>query len=153
YTGGPAASLKFGAVGDADNVRTVQVSVNGTQVGDTVMNSYSDWQSTEPVPMSLLSSGAATVAFADNSGVPTDRMVASFFELNYPRLFDFGGQANFPFQLPARAAGYLLKITDVPLTGGNVPVLYDLTNGLRYTAVVNGDNSLSFVLGGSGTTT
>ncbi|HEV3413327.1 MAG TPA: C25 family cysteine peptidase, partial [Puia sp.] len=40
-----------------------------------------------------------------------------------------------------------------PLAGANVPVLYDMTNGLRYAAVVNPDNSLSFALGGSSGTT
>ena len=153
YIGGPNASIRFGMTGDADNIRTVSVSVNSTVVADSVMNSYSDWLSTATVPMSLLGPSSATMAFTNNSGVGTDRMVASFYELTYPRTYDFGGLANFPFQLPARAAGYLLKITDVPLVGGSTPVLYDMTNGLRYTAVVNGDNSLSFALGGTSATT
>ena len=59
----------------------------------------------------------------------------------------------FTFQLPAKSAGYLLNITDVPLINGYTPVLYDMTNGLRYTAVVNPNNSLSFVLPGSSSTT
>ena len=81
-------------------------------------------------------------------------MVVSFYELTYPRTYDFGAQSRpFTFQLPAKSAGYLLNITDVPLINGYTPVLYDMTNGLRYTAVVNPDNSLSFVLGGSSSTT
>ncbi|HET6255536.1 MAG TPA: C25 family cysteine peptidase [Puia sp.] len=153
YSGGPNASLKFGIAGDQDNARIVSVSVNGATVGDTTMNGYSDWQSTKSVPVSLISSSAVTVTFTNSSGIPNDWMVASFYELTYPRAYDFGGQSNFTFQLPAKPAGYLLKITDVPLAGGNTPVLYDMTNGLRYTAVVNPDNSLSFVLGGSSSTT
>jgi hypothetical protein len=152
YTSGPSASIHFGMAGNADNIRTVSLAVNGTTVGDTVMNSYSDWLTTENVPMSLLSSSSIALTYTNNSGVPTDRMVVSFYELNYPRQFDFGGQANFAFQLPARPAGYLLNITDVPLASGSTPVLYDLTNGLRYAAVVNPDNSLSFVLTGSAST-
>ena len=153
YMSGPNASVRFGMVGDADNTRTVSFSVNGTVIADSVMNSYSDWLTTETVPMSVLGPTSATMAFTNNSGVGNDRMVASFFELTYPRTYDFGGLANFPFQLPAKAAGYLLKITDVPLAGGTTPVLYDMTNGVRYTAVVNADNSLSFALAGSSTTT
>jgi len=153
YSGGPNASIRFGMVGDADNTRTVSISVNGTTVGDTVMNSYNDWLSTEAVPINLLSPNSAVITYSNNSGVGSDRMAASFYELTYPRTYDFGGQSNFTFQLPAKAAGYLLKITDVPLVGGYTPVLYDMTNGLRYTAVVNPDNSLSFVLSGSAATT
>jgi hypothetical protein len=153
YSSGPNASIKFGTVGDQPNNRTVAVSVNGTVVGDTVMNSYSDWQSTETVPLSLIAGNTSTVTFTNNSGVSNDWMVASFYELTYPRTYDFGAQETFPFQLPAKSAGYLLKITDVPLIPGYTPVLYDMTNGLRYTAVVNPDNSLSFVLGGSSSTT
>jgi Peptidase family C25/CARDB len=153
YSGGPAASIKFGMVGDADDTRTVAISVNGTVVGDTVMNSYNDWESIEPVPLTLISSGIPGVTFTNSSGVSTDWMVASFYELNYPRTYDFGAQETFPFQLPAKSAGYLLSITDVPLINGYTPVLYDMTNGLRYTAVVNPNNSLSFVLPGSSSTT
>jgi Peptidase family C25/CARDB len=149
FNSGPSASIKFGMAGCADNTRTVQLTVNGSVLGDTVMNSYFDWQSSETVPVTLLSSGSVNVGFVDNSGVPTDRMVASFYELTYPRTYDFGAQSNFTFQLPAKSAGYLLNITDVPLVGGNTPVLYDMTDGQRYTAVVNPDNSLSFALPGT----
>ena len=149
YNGGPNASIRFGMVGDADDSRTAEVTVNGTVVGDTVMNSFSDWLTTETVPVSLLSSNSITVNYINNSPVTTDWMIASFYELNYPRQFNFGGQEDFYFQLPARSAGFLLNITNVPLIAGYTPVLYDETNGLQYSAVVNPDNSLSFALGGS----
>jgi hypothetical protein len=149
YSGGPNASIRFGMVGDADDTRTVELTVNGTVVGDTVMNGFNDWLTTETVPVSLLSSNSITVGYVNNSPVTTDWMVASFYELNYPRQFNFGGNEDFYFQLPARGAGFLLNITNVPLVAGNTPVLYDETNGLQYTAVVNPDNSLSFALGGS----
>jgi hypothetical protein len=153
YTSGPNASIKFGMVGDYPNARTVAVAVNGTMVGDSVMNGYNDWLTTENVPIGLISSNTAPVTFTNNCAIPTDPMVVSFYELTYPRLYDFGGQETFPFQLPAKSAGYLLNITDVPLINGYTPVLYDMTNGLRYTAVVNGNSSLSFVLPGSSSTT
>jgi len=149
YNAGPNASIRFGMVGDADDARTAELTVNGTVVGDTVMNSFSDWLTTETVPVSLLSSNSITVNYINNSPVSTDWMVASFYELNYPRQFNFGGQEDFYFQLPARSAGFLLNITNVPLISGYTPVLYDEANGLQYTAVVNPDNSLSFALGGS----
>ena len=42
YTGGPAANLKFGAVGCSDTLRTVQVKVNNTLVKDTALNNFND---------------------------------------------------------------------------------------------------------------
>jgi hypothetical protein len=38
YASGPNATLKYGAVGNALNARSIRVSVNGTQVQDTLMD-------------------------------------------------------------------------------------------------------------------
>jgi len=152
YSGGPEASIKFGMAGTADNVRNVQVSVNGAVVADTTINSFYDLQAARPVPLSDISSNSARILFTNNSSVTADRVVGSFYELTYPRQFDFGGQANFSFQLPARSAGYLLNIANFSISGSATPVLYDLTNGLRYTGVVSG-TTVSFALTGSTTTT
>ena len=155
YTGGGASTptLKWGAVGTADNSRTVEVTANGNQIGDTAMNSFYDAQTTWQVPQSAVNTGAVTIGFINQSAVSVDLMVASFCELNYARLFNFGGQSTFPFQLPARASGYLLNITNFALSGtGATPILYDLTNGYRYTAVVSG-STLSFALPGTSATT
>ncbi len=148
YSGGPDASIKFGMVGTADDPRTVQLTVNGTIVADTTMNSFNDLLTTRPVPIGLISGSSATVSYINNSSISTDRIVASFYELTYPRQWNFGGNPTFSFQLPAKSAGYLLNITNFSISGSATPVLYDVTNGLRYTAVVSG-STLSFALGGS----
>jgi hypothetical protein len=147
YSAGPAASVKFGMTGNADNPRTVQFAVNGTVLADTVMNSFNDLLTTRQVPLSILSSNSATASFINNSTVSTDRMVASFYELTYPRTFNFSGQPQSGFQLPARAQGYLLNITNFATAGPN-PVLYDVANGLRYTGIVSG-GVVSFAIPGS----
>ena len=151
YTSGPDASIRFGMTGCADNPRDVQLSVNGSLLGDTAMNSFYDWLSSRPVPLTLINGSTATVQFSDNSPATTDRTVASFYELTYPRQFNFGGQSSFFFELPAKAPGYLLNITNFNISGSIPPILYDLTNGARYTAVVSG-STLSFALPGSGAT-
>jgi Peptidase family C25 len=149
YSGGPNASIKFGMVGTADDARTVQLSVNGTVVVDTIMDSFNDVLTTETVPLGVISgSSSATVGYVNNSPTGTDRMVASFYELTYPRQYNFGGQSNFTFKMPARSIGYLLNITNFAISGAATPVLYDLTNGLRYTAVVSG-STISFALVGT----
>ena len=154
YTGGgaPAPTLRWGAAGTADNNRTVQVTVNGSAIGDTAMNSFYDALTTWPVPSGAVNTGAVTVGFVNQSSASTDIMRVSFCELNYARQFNFGGQSNFSFQLPARPAGYLLNITNFAISGSATPILYDLSNGYRYTAVVSG-GTLAFALPGTTTTT
>lgn len=155
YTGSdaPTPTLRWGAAGTADDSRTVQVTVNGTQIGDTAMNSFYDALTTWPVPSSAVNTGSVTVGFVNQCPVSTDLMRASFYELNYARLFNFGGQSNFSFQLPGRPAGYLLNITNFAISGsGATPVLYDVTNGYRYTAVISG-STLAFALPGTTATT
>ncbi|MBS1662989.1 MAG: hypothetical protein JST68_18235 [Bacteroidetes bacterium] len=151
YTGGGTsnASIKFGLAGAADNARTIQVSVNGSQVDNETMNSFNDLLTTKTVPLAALAGGGgvATVTFTNSSAVGSDRMVASFYELTYPRTWNFNGQNNFAFELPGKSSGYLLNITNFAIAGGSTPVLYDLTGGARYTAVVNA-GTLSFALGG-----
>ncbi|HMH24629.1 MAG TPA: C25 family cysteine peptidase [Puia sp.] len=153
YPSGPDATLRFGMAGCADNNRSVQVSVNSSTLLDTVMNSFADLQSTKPVPLSLITSNSASIQFTNFSPPPaitTDRVVASFYELTYPRQFNFGGQGNFVFDLPAKGSGFFLKITNFNNITGITPVLYDLSNGLRYTAITGPGSTLSFLLGGSG---
>ncbi len=149
YAGGPDATLKFGMTGCADNTRTIQVSVNNTAVADTEMDSFNDYLSTQPVPLGLISAGTANIQFTNNSPTSTDRTVASFYELNYPRQFNFGGQPNFYFELAPTSDGYFLKINSFAVSPGVTPVLYDLTNGLRYNAIMGPGSSLSFLLAGS----
>jgi peptidase C25-like protein len=149
YNGGPAnATLRFGAVGCSDNPRTFGALINNTPVADSVMNSFNDLLMTVSFPVSLISSGSATVLFQNNCvATNLDRTVVSFYEITYPRQFNFNGQSNFYFDLAAKPAGYYLNITNFN-AGSATPVLYDLTNGARYTAIV-GAGTLYFKLPGS----
>jgi len=149
YSGGPDATMSFGAMGCADYNRTMRVTLNGTPLIDTAVVSFNDMNVTKPVPIGMLSGNTANVQFINTSSTANDRIVASYYELQYPRQFDFGGRPNFYFELPAKPAGYFLKINNLAVVGGSTPVLYDLTNGLRYTAIVGPGSTLSFLLAGS----
>ncbi|HZE86350.1 MAG TPA: C25 family cysteine peptidase [Puia sp.] len=150
YPSGPDASLRFGMMGCADNSRTVQVALNHVTLLDTALQSFADMQSMPAVPLSMITGNTAIVQFSNSSAVSLDRMVASYYELNYPRQFNFGGQNNFFFELPAKGNGYFLQINNLHTVSGATPVLYDLSNGLRYTAISGPGSTLSFLLGGSG---
>jgi hypothetical protein len=139
FNGGPAANLKFGAAGCSDTLRHIQVKVDNTLVKDTILNSFSDLVSNITIPLSMLNTSTTNFQFLNNSQAVTyaDRLVVSFYELNYPRLFDFGGLTNFCFELPARISGYFLKINDFN-PGSSTPVLYDRTSGQRLVALSAG---------------
>lgn len=149
FPGGAPSSIKFGAVGTAPNTRHIKVQVNGVEVKDTTMDYFNDLVSTAAVDNSTLSSGTATVQFNNTSASVKDRMQVSFFELTYPRTFDFNGQSNFKFELPAKSNGYYLEITNFN-AGSSTPVLYDRKNGERYDGNVSG-GTIRFALPGTAT--
>jgi hypothetical protein len=135
YTSGPqTVTFRFGMAGDAPDPRTVQASINNFVVVDTEMDNFNDLLTTETIGINNISSGSPSVTFQNNSTNPNDWVVSSFYEINYPRQFNFGGAADFAFQLPGRSTGYYLNITG--FTSGSAPVLYDMTTGARYTAIV-----------------
>jgi hypothetical protein len=149
---GPSAKLKFSAVGRALNTRTVRVSVNGTLVADKEMNYFNSVidESADNIPLSLLASNSAAIQFANNSAELTDRIVVGMYELKYPRQFNFGGQSNFEFEMPASLSGNNLVIDNFNFSGV-APVLYDLTNGLRITASIVSPTQVRVVLPPSAT--
>jgi hypothetical protein len=151
YNGGPPANLKFGAAGCSDTLRTIQVKVNNILFKDTVLNNFNDIVTSFPVPLPVLNTASTNFQFINNSEAITyaDRLVVSFYELTYPRQFNFGGQANFSFQLPARASGYFLKISNFN-QGGATPVLYDRATGQRFIAIASA-GIYTFALPGSAT--
>ncbi|THU32936.1 hypothetical protein FAM09_26160 [Niastella caeni] len=137
YSSGPQSSIKFGATGNAINARNIKVRVNGTEVKDTVMDYFNDLVTTAPVDNSIISSGSAAVNFINTSGNSSDRMQVSFFELTYPRTFNFNNQTNFTFELPAKPGGHFLQISNFNY-GSAQPVLYDVNNGERYVGDIAG---------------
>ena len=152
YSGGPAvANFKFGAAGCSDTLRNIQVKINNSLLKDTALNVFNDIVSNISVPIGVLNSATTNFQFINASQAVTyaDRLVVSFYELNYPRQFNFGGQSNFSFLLPARPAGFFLKISNFN-PGSATPVLYDQTTGQRFTAIASG-GILTFALPGSST--
>lgn len=151
YAGGPASTLSFGASGNALNPRNVRVNLNGTDVKDTIMDYFNDVNTTLNISTSAISSNTATIKFTNTSGIGSDRMVISYAELNYPRLFNFDNKKSFEFSLPATASGYYLEITNFN-AGSAVPALYDLSSGRRYLADNLTAGVLKFALPPTGNT-
>jgi hypothetical protein len=123
------------ASGNEMNTRTFSTTLNGTSVFSQAMDYFEGMEYTTSFPLSLLNSGSANLMTSNNSGMSADRMVLGYQEIKYPRLFNFGGATSFEFELDPNAAGNYLEITNFN-AGASTPVLYDLTNNKRYTAVV-----------------
>ena len=136
-------TYKQGAVGIASNIRTLTVKINNNQVMTHLLDYRNIANATSSFPVSVLTGGTANIT-TTNSYQAQDRYAIGYQEIIYPRLFNMGGAINFPFSLPSNAAGNYLEITNFNITGGT-PVLYDLTNGVRYVANVNG-TQLRFLL-------
>jgi hypothetical protein len=131
--GGPAPTFSINAYGNAPNNRRLQVLVNGTQVIDNAMNFFTPSVLELALPANLLGRPIDTVRVINASSVASDRMVAYKYEINYPRLFNFGGSILFEFTLPASVVGNYLEI--INFNGGTEqPILYELNEGRRYVA-------------------
>lgn len=144
----PESVIRFGASGNALNPRGVRIRINGTIIRDTIMDYFNDMHASYTFPTSLIDSSNTVVQIANTSPVSSDRIVASYFEIDYPRRFHFKNQKTFEFSLPAKASGYLLHITNFNY-GTIAPVLYDLTNGKRYTGDISTSGTVKFALPGT----
>lgn len=138
---GPSAALKVVVAGSSvpgtfTQSHNYRVELNGRQVIDTsIFRFNAQVNSGLNIPLSNLSSNVQFTLSNYTEG-STDRIVCSFFELTYPRSFNFGNQANFAFTMPASTTAKYLEIANFN-SGSTPPVLYDLTNNRRYVADVS----------------
>jgi len=147
YTGAgaPQPFVRIHAAGNDQNPRYFRVRVNNDSIGAPVMNFYDIARAEIPVAVSQISNTQTTIQITNRCPFPNDRMVVAQTEVVYPRIFNFGGQTSFPFELPANAAGNFLQIAN--FAHGNVqPVLYDLTNGKRYLGDISNPTFVRVVL-------
>jgi hypothetical protein len=148
YSGGPDATLRYGTMGDALNQRTVRISVNGNLLQDTAMNFFNDVVGSVQVPLAMISTGTAAVKFENTSVVTTDRYVTSFFEILYPRPYNFNNQTYFKFSLPASGDKYI-EVTNFNY-GSSAPVLLNLSTGERITGDISTPGIVKLVVPAGG---
>ena len=153
YPGGGNATVKVAAMGTAPNLRTVDFLINNTTLGSMSLLTFeAKSQTYSNVPLSSIPNGAGTYKVKNLCANLNDRVVVSYIDITYPRLFKFNNQRVFEFELAANAAGQYIEITEFN-RGSAVPVLYDVTNRRRYTADVNGAGIIRFALPPSSATT
>lgn len=151
YPSGPDAFFKFNAFGKAIQTRRVGVRINSTVIDTTLhMDFFDAARKTYPVPVSLILSNKAIIQFDNIAEIKNDRMVVAKHELIYPRLFNFGGAANFEFSMPEKGTESYLEISGFSY-GATPPILYDLTNGKRYAGDITAAPFVRFVIAPSAT--
>ncbi|MDH7461838.1 C25 family cysteine peptidase [Chitinophagaceae bacterium 26-R-25] len=152
-TGAPDGSIKYGAFGNNMRYsRRLDVKVNNNVVSSAQLNLESDVVQTAPVPLANLNTSSTAVSFYNAADSTPDRVVVSFYELTYPRQFNFGGATEyFKFDLAANSSGYYLEITNFT-TGGVAPVLLDITTQKRYIGNIATAGKVKFSLPPSSTT-
>jgi len=148
-TGGPAAVLNTGIAGCSifGGSRTVTVSVNGATTISQPLGAFDAKIFTNTaIALSSISGNGIQLNIKNNNSNTNDRIVASFVELKYPRLFNFNNEAQFSFSLPASAQGNYLEISNFNWGNAVTPVLYDLANNQRYLANTATNGVLKFAL-------
>jgi hypothetical protein len=150
-------TLSFAGAGTALNFRTATMySINGAtedSVVSTFFDSFNPFSATRNNININSIGGTNTIIKLRNSIVLTpstqfDRIVVSYYEISYPRLFNFGGANQFAFQLPPSNVGHYLDIANFNFET-TAPVLY--VNGReRMEGVISGSN-VRFVLPASTT--
>lgn len=155
YTGAgaPSPSFKIAISGNANYLRRYTASINGDSIVGNQFIEYNSVIDSATFNLSSISSSSATISIKNIAYVEcptdlpcqTDRIVIHKYELNYPRMFNFGGSSNFEFILPANSTGYNLEISNF-LFGNTAPILYDLSNDKRYVADISAAPLLKFVL-------
>ncbi len=144
-TGGPM-SIDFTMIGNSPHYRKVKVLLNNDSLIQFNLDYFATTQFTmNNIPANRIKNDTASFLIK-NLGVESENeMKVVSIALNYPRLFDFGGQSTFSFEVSPSDTGHLLKIYHFN-ANGTTPILYDLTNLKRYTANTDIPDTLQFFI-------
>jgi hypothetical protein len=156
YTAGPANSLsvRVNAFGSAPNTRNLKIKLFQNEVSalpysNPISMSFFTYQKVnlQNLPLSLLQSTSYLPVYVGTTSTNAqDRIVVGTLGITYPATFNFNNQRYFSFSLGPSASGNYLVIDNANF-GSTAPVLYDQTNGLRYTGeIASTPGKVKFVL-------
>ncbi len=141
---GPDATIKAAFVATIYGSRSVNVYLDNNNILFDSLSALTPGVASATFPVSSLVRNPTSLTAKLKSSDSYDAAVCNYIQLTYPHTFNFGGQTSFTFTLPDTAGNYI-QITN--FTAGSVaPVLYDLTNNVRYTADLSIAGILQFQL-------
>lgn len=124
--------------GNAPNQRDLRISVGGRKVYDAPLGQFAIRKiELDSLPLQYLLGSNNTyvslrIANTTAADSANDRFVVARVGLTYPARFAFNNQKQFEFELPPSATGNYLLIDSFNF-GSEPPVLFDLSEGVRYT--------------------
>ncbi|TXH23059.1 MAG: hypothetical protein E6Q95_00985, partial [Chitinophagaceae bacterium] len=145
YTGAgaPSTNVFFTAVGITPGNRNVSLNLNGTELVNAPFSGFNWYTYNSSINTASIATGTASFEIK-NISASSNQMRVSKLDITYPRIFNFGGQQNFKFQLPASSSGRYLEISNFTYSG--TPVLIDLTEGKRYQMDISNPSLLKVFL-------
>jgi hypothetical protein len=156
-----SGNLAVGVAGSSANGTGRTITISGTGNGNLVsaapLGAFGGKIFTASGVQVTGSSYTITVSSTNSAG--SDAITVCYASLTYPRTFNFGGQSSFAFSLAASTQQRVLQISNFN-ANSSTPVLYDMTNGQRYTATISGSDTefalpamgaANFVLAGQAT--
>lgn len=140
YSSGGNATLSMAVDGVSYYSRNVTLKFNNTAyINNQFLNNQEAKVLSGTLPASAISNGSNDCRIEITPTNPSDnvnRIYAAYVTLSYSRIFNFGNATSFNFSLAASTnpAGTYIEISNFNSTA--IPVLYDITNDVRYVAVV-----------------
>ncbi len=141
YAAGPAASLELTFTGGNGNHQQ-QVWLDGQMLGEFLLYGMFGQKPQYEIPAGQL--GAEATVEIKGVFDNFDKIKTGYVKLRYPRQFDFGADTLFSFSLSANGSPQYLEISGYD-AAAPLPVLYDLSQGLRLESVYE-NGLLKFVL-------
>ena len=147
------ASVIAGLAGNANKNRSIKLNINSNTILTKTFNGFAaNINTINNIALSSFNGNTDTASIQIVTSDTYDRAVASFFELQYPRQFNFNNQTSFEFSLPSSGVGNYLRISNFN-NNGAIPVLYDATNLKYYNADTSITGILQFVIPATSATT
>lgn len=142
---GNPMTLRVNMVGASPNARNIKITLNNDSLTQFPMDYFTMTKLVmDGISPVKVKSNSATFQVQNLTGNNDDCRIGLLY-LDYPRLFNFGGASSFEFYVDSSAVGRYLKISNFN-KGTAAAILYDFTNGKRYTANTGLGDTLEFLL-------
>jgi len=138
-------TARFSMTGNASYDRNVRILLNNEMISEYPMGYFLSAKPEINISADAIKNDSATFIIQNLSAANDDKLRVATIELDYPRLFNFGGATSFEFYINACDKGRYLKIANFNKANGEA-VLYDITNGKRYVANTSIQDTLQFLL-------
>lgn len=140
------ARVRVSWAGSSPGSRDATASIGNTTLLTRRIGGFQAFRDSNiAVSPALFSEPSTTISINNTSTLSTDRIVAGFCEIEYPRQPNAGNASYFESSIPANSNNTLLQITQFN-HGGTPPVLYNLSSGYRIVGSVDGNGNIRFLL-------